>query len=117
MRLVENDEIVLEQDAAFHFLLDAHEQREKERVIQNQHVGGKNAVARALKETDRMVFAEIGLIKAVGMMLGQPAGLVQAELNASTVVPLGPGTVDAPGVDDATIGARPVPSGFPENGL
>ena len=56
-------------------------------------------------------------IKAVGMTLGQPAGLVQAGLYESTVVPLGPAVVAAPGVEVATNCWRPVPSALPLNGL
>jgi len=44
-----------------------------------------------------MSFSGDGLIRAAGMTLGQPATLVQTGLNASTVVPLGPGTVATPG--------------------
>jgi len=56
-------------------------------------------------------------IKAEGMTFGQPAGLVHAALNASTVVPLGPATVATPGVEVATNCWRPVPSELPLKGL
>jgi len=36
------------------------------------------------------ILSAIGLMSATGMMFGQPAGLAQAGLNASTVVLLGP---------------------------
>ena len=41
VRLVENHEVVLEQNAAFDFLVNAAEQREKQRVVQHQHVRRK----------------------------------------------------------------------------
>src|SRR5437762_1352692 len=67
--------------------------------------------------TDLRILSAIGLKSAAGMMFGQPAGLAQAGLNASTVVLLGPGTVATPGADVATNCDRFVPSGLPVNGL
>src|SRR6266404_3947901 len=63
------------------------------------------------------ILSAIGLMSATGTMFGQPAGLAQAGLNASTVVLLGPGTVATPGADVATNCDRFVPSGLPVNGL
>ena len=64
VRLIEDHEVVAEQDAALHFLLQPRQQGEKERVVQHQHVGGKDAIARALKETDAMLLGEIGWVTA-----------------------------------------------------
>ncbi len=58
VRLVENHEVVLEQNAAFHFLVHAAEQREKQRVVQDHHVRRQNPVAHALKKTDVVVLAQ-----------------------------------------------------------
>src|SRR5690348_8639221 len=59
--------------------------------------------------TSAMILADIGSIKAIGMMFGHPAAFVQAGLKASTFVPFGPGTVATPAADVATNWARPVP--------
>src|SRR5260370_23496625 len=59
------------------------------------------------------ILSAIGLMSATGMMFGQPAGLAQAGLNASTIVLLGPGTVATPRADLATKCDRVVPSGWP----
>ena len=64
VRFVEDDEVVFEQNAAFLLFAQTTEQREEQRVIQNQNVGGQNFVARALKKADGMILAEIGLIPA-----------------------------------------------------
>src|SRR5260370_9613371 len=63
------------------------------------------------------ILSAIGLMSATGMMFGQPAGLAQAGLNASTIVLLGPGTVATPGAHLATNCDRFVPSGLPVTGL
>src|SRR5260221_5991895 len=62
--LVKDDEIILEQDADFHYLVEAAQQRKKQRVVEHQHVGGKNALARALKEADAVLLAEFRLVAA-----------------------------------------------------
>src|ERR1019366_8708307 len=64
VRLVEDDEVIAEQDAALDFLLQAAEQGEEERVVHHQDVRREAAVARALEETDGVVLAEIGRITA-----------------------------------------------------
>ena len=64
VRLVEDEEIVLEEDAALLLLVHAAEQREEERVVQHQHVGGKDALARALEEAEAVVLGEVGLVAA-----------------------------------------------------
>ena len=62
VRFVENDEIVFEQDAAVHFLVQAAQQREEQGVVQHQNIGGEDATARALEKTDAVLFAELGCI-------------------------------------------------------
>ena len=64
VRLVEDEEIVLEEDAALLLLVHAAEQREEERVVQHQHVGGKDALARALEEAEAVVLREVRLVAA-----------------------------------------------------
>src|SRR6266403_1036176 len=51
--------------------------------------------------TKAMIFWEIASMRAVGIMLGQPAALVQAELKLG------------PGVDEATNWVLPVPVALP----
>jgi hypothetical protein len=64
VRFVENHEVVPEQNTSFHFFVDGSQQCEEKRVVQNQDVGGKNAMACALKETDAVLLAEFRLIAA-----------------------------------------------------
>ena len=64
MRLVEDDKIIAEQDAAFDFLRQPAEQRKEQRVVHNQHIRRKDAVACALEKAERMIFGEIRRVTA-----------------------------------------------------
>src|SRR5439155_26866079 len=64
VRFVEDHEVVPEQNTPFHFFVDASQQCEEKGMVQNQDIGGKNAMAGALKETDAVLLAEFGLITA-----------------------------------------------------
>ena len=72
VRLVENHEVVLEQNAAFLLFINSAEQREKQRVVQHQHVRRKKLVPRALEKADAVVLGEIGR-KAADFRRAQPA--------------------------------------------
>ena len=72
VRLVENDEIILEQQAALDVLLQAAEQREEERVIEHQHVRGEDVAAGALIEADGVLFGELRRV-AANFRPAQPA--------------------------------------------
>src|SRR2546422_6486194 len=61
---VEDDEIILEQDAAFQLLVHTAQQSKKQSVVDDDHVRREDAVARALEKTDAVLLAEIGLVTA-----------------------------------------------------
>jgi hypothetical protein len=64
VRLVENHKVVLEQNAARQLLVNAAQQREKQRVIQDQNIRRQNPVPHALKKTDVVVARKIRLVPA-----------------------------------------------------
>ena len=64
VRLVEDHEVVAEQDAALDFLLQSSQQHEEKGVVQYDHIGGEDAIARPLEEADAVVFGEVGGITA-----------------------------------------------------
>ena len=72
VRLVENHEVVLEQNAAFLLFINSAEQREKQCVVQHQHIRGKELVPRALEMADAVILGEIGR-KAADFWRAQPA--------------------------------------------
>ena len=72
VRLVEDHEVVLEEDAAFARLVVRAEQREEERVVHHQHVRAKDALADALEETDAVVLGEVRL-RPADLRRTQPA--------------------------------------------
>src|SRR5207253_7908858 len=61
---VEDDEVVLEQNAALNLVVQAAQQRKEQRVVQHQHIGREDAAARALKKTDAVLLAELGGVTA-----------------------------------------------------
>ena len=77
VRLVEDDEVIAEQDAALDFLLQAAEQGEEQRVVHHQHIRGEDAIARALEEADGVILAEVGRVTA---QLGRAQAALGADL-------------------------------------
>src|SRR5262249_5110044 len=62
--LVEDDKVVAEHDPALGLFFDSAQEREEKGMIQNENVGGKNAVAGALEEANLVLLGVIGLIAA-----------------------------------------------------
>ena len=81
---VKDDEVVLEEDAAFHLFIHAAEQGEEERVVQDEDIRGQDLVPHALEETGLVVAGEIGLV-AAGF------GRAQAAFGADLLPDLGVG--------------------------
>src|SRR5258708_38798008 len=63
-RHANTEEVVLEQNAARLFLVRAIQQREEQRVVQHEHIGGEDATARALKKADSLLLAKFRRVAA-----------------------------------------------------
>src|SRR4030095_12556435 len=61
VRLIKNHEVISEEDAAIAVFIHSAEQGKEKRVVQNQHVRGKDAAACPLEETRRAVLRPIRL--------------------------------------------------------
>src|SRR5437899_6886740 len=64
MCLIEYDEIVAKEQPSFHVVVHPSKQGKEERVIQDEHIRGKNAAACPLKKAEIVLFCQFGLMGA-----------------------------------------------------